>query len=462
MNYIQIKDTLLSGTFDVLVGLVEDEHLEAKSGRYDLSNDNGKLELAKDVSSFANKSGGLIVIGAQTSEDPAFYGRRIESISTFTFDLINPTDYHNVIKEWLYPRPENIEILWTPSKADSSKGIVTIFISQQPENLRPFLLRKDIDPSTNRRRKEILFGYVERTSHSSDPAGIETIHTMLRLGRENRRVGDLEGRVTTLEATLTVLPQLAERKKNLESLTLLRVQTAIEAVHLQSSPHYCLSTSPIEPTEVDSLLSSATESISRLLENPPSLRYAGWGVETEDRARLINGEFRRVKVDQYKLLDLYRDGTLVFVCTADESLLGWGHTFGTGRINPLALIETTYMYFHFYAEVIKRFNADVKNLEINIRLDNLIQDDTKFSLAPHGVDAISQRIPHYIHSAPEKRFSHRLQVELDSFDPGSVALQVIREIYAWFSIEEDKIPYLTSDRRAVDVEKLKNPKSENR
>jgi predicted HTH transcriptional regulator len=161
MNFIELKQKLASSEFDILIGLVEDEHFDAKSGKYDLSSDGGRLELAKDVSSFANRSGGIIVIGAKTTDDPSFYGRRIESISVFPFSLINPPDYHNVIKDWMYPRPDNTEIEWVPSKNESDKGLVYIFIPDQPQNLRPFLIKKDIDPTTNRKRKEILFGYVE-------------------------------------------------------------------------------------------------------------------------------------------------------------------------------------------------------------------------------------------------------------------------------------------------------------
>jgi hypothetical protein len=94
-------------------------------------------------------------------------------------------------------------------------------------------------------------------------------------------------------------------------------------------------------------------------------------------------------------------------------------------------------------------------------LDNLISDQTKSALAPYGVEARAQRITHLLRPAPEKRLAFRFSVRLDSFDAAKVAFQVIHKLYSWFGIEEDKIPYVTLEQQAVNVEKLKNPKSEN-
>ena len=247
-----------------------------------------------------------------------------------------------------------------------------IFTPNQPEHLRPFLIKKDIDPTTNRRRKEILFGLVERVSHSSDPTSIEALHGQLRVGREaSWRRESIQGLIH-LESRRVEAQEQFERKKNLESLLTTRAQTAIESVGLKGKPCYSLVTAPIEITEVQTLLSSGPDSIARLLENPPSLRYAGWGMETETLSSL--GGTPAGQSQEYELLDLYRDGTFVFACTADHSLLGWGNTFGDGRINPLALIEITYMYFYFYTEIVKKFSTSIDRLQIEVRFQKSFRE----------------------------------------------------------------------------------------
>jgi len=458
MNFGELKNKLASGEFNILVGLVEDEHFDAKSGKYDFTDDQGKLEFAKDVSSFANRSGGIIVIGAKTTEDPAFYGRRVESISTFPFSLINPSDYHNIIKDWIFPRPQNIEIEWVASSNESDKGLVYIFIPDQPENIRPFLIKKDIDPTTNRKRKEILFGYVERVSHTSDPVTVDHLHTMLRLGKENRWKEDIGGRLAAIEAKLSESPEEKERRKNLEQIILSRAKKSIEACGLKNYRTYSLAISPNEQTEVHSLLTSTADSIAKMMEEPPQLRYAGWAMETGDRAKIIAGELRRVKSDEYKILDLYRDGTFIFACRADEALLGWGNTFGKTKLNPIALVEITYMFFSFFELVLKRLDPQVQACQVCIQFLNLHESGLPTSLAPHGVNASAQRFDSYRRNAPESNYLGRISIDVSTFDASLAALSVLREIYGWFGIEEDKIPYLTDDLSRVDVEKLKNPK----
>lgn len=462
MTIEEIKDRVKSGDFSFLVGLVEDDRLEAKSAGYDISTEPGKLELTKDVSSFANKNGGLIVIGAHTNNDPTSSSRRIDSITPFGLSKIDPIDYFNILGDWIYPKLEGIEIEWKPSKDDDANGLFYIFIPHQAESLRPFLIKKDIDPTTNQKRKEIIFGYAERLSHSSKPFNIETLHAMMRFGRENQWKQNVEDRIALLESRLTPQPDETERKKNIEQILHLRMDEGIDAVNLRFIPYYSIATAPVESAEVETFLSLTNDSISKVLENPRSLRYAGWDMGTGDRARLIGGELRRVKSDQYKLLDLYKDGTLILVCTADESLLGWGNTFGKGRINPLAFIEITYMYFDLYSEVIKRFSSPVNSLQVIVKFGNLISDDTKVTLAPHSVGSWSQKDKFYQHPAPENGFSFSYKSDISGYDVATIAYQIVRGVYAWFGIEEDKIPYVTSERTGISVDKLMNPKLEDK
>lgn len=456
MNLIELKNKIVSGDFDILIGMLEDEHFEAKSGKYDFSSDHGKQELAKDISSFANRSGGIIVIGAKTTDDPSFFGRRVDSLTPFTFNLINPTDYHNVIKDWIYPRPESIEIDWVHSNLDPERGLVYIFIPDQPENIRPFLLTKEIDPQTGRKRKEILFGYVERLSHSSDPMSVTSFHSMIRQGRENRWKEDLDNRLAAIEGKLSESPEDKERKKNFSQLTLARIDKAIEVAGLKEYRTYSLAISPLDLTQVRSILSSSTDSVSKLLENPPQLRYGGWGMETEDRSRIIGGEFRRVKSDEYKVIDLYRDGTLIFACRADEALLCWGQNYRHKNINPLALVETTYMFFNLYGKILEDLDPPIKDLRLWIQFKNLHSNNEISSLAPFAVGSMAQY--HSQKSAPDNNFLNELSFTIPEFTDRVVAVAALREIYAWFGIETEKIPYLVEDRSAIDIDKIINPR----
>jgi hypothetical protein len=41
-----------------------------------------------------------------------------------------------------------------------------------------------------------------------------------------------------------------------------------------------------------------------LLENPGSLRYAGWDLETRDTARIVKGEYLEVSLGDLKTIQL--------------------------------------------------------------------------------------------------------------------------------------------------------------
>lgn len=459
MNFRDLRNALAAGELNVLVGLIEDEHFDAKSGKYDLSTDSGSLELAKDISSFANRSGGIIVIGARTTDDPTFYGRRVHSVSPFPFNLIDPIDYHNVIKSWIYPRPHEIDVQWVASKAEPNNGIVYIFVPEQPEGSWPFLLRRDIDPNTNRRRREILYGYVERMSHSSDPVSVESFHSMIKEGRDNHWKSNISVRLEAIEARLSQPSAENTRRNDVDQLVPQRAMKSIEAAGLQNHRTYCLVISPLDTLQVRSILSSTPDSIASSLEHPPQTRYGGWAMDTGDRARIVGGELRRVKSDEYKVLDLFRDGTLVFACRADETLLGWGHSFGKTRINPVALIELTYMFFDFYRLVIERLEPPAGDLRVWVQFQNLHMNGEITSLAPHGVASQTRSSDFYRRQAPENSYATTFDVDASHYDASSIAVLALREIYAWFGIEADKIPYLNSDQSAVDIEKIKDPRS---
>jgi len=449
----ELKNAIDRGDFDALIDLIEDEHLEAKGGKYDTSLEAGKQELAKDVSSFANGSGGIIVIGPKTSDDPAFYGRRISEVNLVPFDLINSSDYHNIIKAWIYPRPQGIDIKWISSNQQPGRGLFYVFVPNQPENLRPFLITKDIDLATNRKRKEILFGYAERVSHTSDPLDFHAVHTLIRLGRENRWREQLDGRLASIETKLSHSPNQEQSAGQLEEALSSRTAIALEAGGLEDLRSFSLAISPIQIADVRSFLSSGDESIARIIENPPSLRQYGWGVSTGNPARLISGELRRTMVEGYSVLDLYRDGTLVFACRADERLLGFN--LGKTRINPVALVETTYQFLALYDLVLKDLTNQPTDLQLSIQFRHMHRAGLVATLSPYGVDSTYQSLPQFQRGAPGNDYQKQISIDAAHAKPAIAAFLALREIYAWFGIEEDKIPYLNQDSTAVDPETIK-------
>jgi hypothetical protein len=61
------------------------------------------------------------------------------------------------------------------------------------------------------------------------------------------------------------------------------------------------------------------------LQMPPELRRVGFNLGTLGKgARIIVGQLPRVLQPEYSALDLWRNGTLVFVATGGREYLCWG------------------------------------------------------------------------------------------------------------------------------------------
>ena len=72
LTFEQIKDILARRAVPEFLDVLENEFIDFKAEPYRLDNDNQKAELAKDVSAFANTSGGFIIIGVKTTRLPEY------------------------------------------------------------------------------------------------------------------------------------------------------------------------------------------------------------------------------------------------------------------------------------------------------------------------------------------------------------------------------------------------------
>jgi len=204
----ELEKILSEGDFDSLIGKIENDFFDCKNQIYNLKNDYSKLELAKDVSSFANLNGGYILIGPKTKNSETHFGDEITEISLLNQNLIDPNQYKNVIKDWIYPDEiQGINIYWKASKNDSNKGIIVIEIPTQKESLKPFLISKIV--GERKKISETIFGYAERKGDRSDPKKIKDVYKIMRDGLLYDK--NIENRFNNLESIMQ--PFLRKRRE---------------------------------------------------------------------------------------------------------------------------------------------------------------------------------------------------------------------------------------------------------
>lgn len=462
---IEISEILESQEFEKLIGEFENEFLECKSQPYRLDTNKSKRELGKDVSSMANSEGGYILIGVKTKSSMSHQGDQISEICPFKRELINTDQYYHVIESWVYPQIADLLLSWVTIEEEDEKGILIVEVPMQAEEIRPFLITNTLDED---KKVEIMFGYVERKRDNIKPTTAADIQRTLKDGLNFQT--QINERFDSIEAMLKQKPTIIEHK--MEQITSnsnivsqrekikeqidKRIVNALENEALIDERTLILVAHTEPSSALRSVFQTQEGSIRKRLENPPIVRMNGWSLETFDHARIVKGEFIRVTNGRRKVIDLYRDGTFVFVGAANESFLAWGRG-PNQKVHPLATIECIYNFVNFYSLVLEDFESPQKNVSIRVDYRNLHLQNNKTYLVPYEIQHNWYSLDHERKDAPENDWEKTLSFPTENFDPAAVAFKIVSEIYLWFGFEEERVPYVKLDDgiRRVDIERIK-------
>lgn len=176
-----ILNILKSKDFSELIGIEEDLYFEAKGKNpYNLDSPNGRYELAKDVSAFANSEGGIVVIGLITEIVTDKRTEKIKDIDLLSQSEFEISKYEGIILETIFPKIIRIEINWVKDFKNSEKGIAYILIPKQDSDKKYFLIKNLIEEKTD--VKGIVFGIAQRIESSSQPLSIDQLHQKIQYG----------------------------------------------------------------------------------------------------------------------------------------------------------------------------------------------------------------------------------------------------------------------------------------
>jgi hypothetical protein len=383
----------------------------------------------------------------ETEKSDKLQADTIKRIRPFAQDIVNIEQYYNVIKEWVYQSP-TVNIEWKSYKK-SDKGILVIAIPPQSEEVRPFLISKTMEDSG--KLSEISFGYAERKRANSQPKKLVELHQIFRDGlffgtNINRRFDEI--------ATLLQQAELPNTQvvKSDEEISV-RITDAIMSGGLKGHRKLVIAGYTYENAALPAWSDSRSELI-KILEEPPKLRRSGWDLDIGKRSIIIKGELRRSVDEGYKILDLYRDGTLIFGVIAESDFLTWGRIPNNLKINSLALIETVYNFVTLYMKVRENFTPKPSQLCVRIKLHDLHLDGEKSFMVPYAVDAISSGK----YNAPDNDFDRIIPFDSKKLGVGSGAYQTVEEVYLWFGMDSSMIPYVMEEDGVKEIAPIRFPK----
>ena len=456
----KLNEIISATDFDQLIGEVENLYFDCKSSPYQVQNDSNKRELAKDVTSFANIQGGYILVGVKTKKSLTHFGDEVEEIRPFAQTLVNITQYKDILKDWIYPELEDVEVEWKPTKSNTAKGIIVIKIPFQRESIKPFLIVKTLDGN---KQVETVFGYAERKGENSQTLKVADLQRALRSGFNYENT--LKEKLAGMEAILRESAGTAtarEEKKIIEDKIEERINKTLEHDDIRTKRVFIISAYPKQTTILKTIFNTSGDGIRKALENPPILRQAGWSLETLDRAKIVRGEMIRVTNGNRKVIDLFRDGVLIFAGLADGKFLAWGKSEEKPKISSIGIVELVYNFVSFYQMVLQDCNQPPQSFSVRIDVKNMHLNGVKNYLSPYTSQSFSQMFDDMedAKEAPDNEHSIVIDFNTENFNVGKIAFEVLKEFYLWFGLEEDKIPYVKEEGgiKMVNPEAIVNAK----
>jgi hypothetical protein len=434
-----IFNALSAGNFAGLVGLVEDDRFEAKSQPYNLDTELGSFELAKDVAGLAEALGGPILIGCETERTPAHREDQIKRTRPVDRSLVDVERYHSIIEKWVYPPPEGVRIDYFSSPEDGKKGLFAIRVPEQADDKKPFVLVHMLLDGD--RRRDIALGYVQRRRATVQPVQAQDLQRLLRDGK---RFNDLQQRIDELSDQIRKLSESSELSKAKihaepgvsEQEIKSRISKAIADAQI-GGPTFALSTRPESKTEIRGLFGGRNAGVVKAFENRRELRQHGFDLGPSMGSQILENQLRRDVMPGWQILDLWRDGSLIYAADASAGL-SWGSPsrpqWGI-LMNPLALCETTYLFAYLSRNLYAYANPVPAVITYSISLANL-EVDGKPAALRDNIAVFAD-----IFTAPRPQFEASVRWDTGEIDVGSLSFQLAAEVFRFFGIEDERIPY---------------------
>ena len=417
-----------------LIGQPETAWLDFKGRPYRLDRSNRRrdkecFELAKDVSALANAKGGILLIGVRTELQVELREETAKKLRSVSPGKVDPKQIQEVIWDWVQPKL-NVEIQTHPVPGRQG-ALWSVFVERQQERDLPFIVAREFVDKRGGPSRNLFAVYVRVGSQNSPYPPPQVQHWIH------------EGWKAPLEKPPSVAISVREEATAAlsDDLSAIGAEAGTCCYYLQASPGV--------PTDVQRFYRGASDPLYETLFSIPHLRSAGFnlpdGLEPE---RTRTGGLRVVRPGHDSI-----SATPKGLTTAIEGQenLTWASLKAAPEgelwINPLALVEFTLEFWRFYlGQIQARMNGP------------------QTIVCRAGMTELGDPLPLYLPSSFVRR-SVRQRAHDDNFDlewvstegcdPGRLAFEVLRRVYARFGLAEEIIPWAEdrqiSERAILDV-----------
>jgi hypothetical protein len=243
-----------------------------------------------------------------------------------------------------------------------------------------------------------------------------------------------------------------------ENLALKRLHEATKLAELTEGSVFALTAEPTPSSRFPSLFAGEDSSVVRTFNNPPQLRRAGFDLEHGGNSRMVRGDLRRAVVQGWNILELWRDGMLIYAVDATVQPC-WGSPTSSGalRVNQLALVEPVYLFVELSRRIYRESTVKPRFVVYRVFFQRIAQNGKPAILCEGPIGDAGSLGRNRAYFAPDSKMERTITWEQPEIDTGAVAFQLLQEVYHWFGISDEGIPYArkrSDGRTVIDPEDL--------
>ena len=433
--------------FPTILGTPEGDWIDFKQSHYRLAEKRQRIELAKDVSGFANAGGGVIVVGIETQRLPNQHIEVAFKLTPVRMAMLNPSRVRDVLRQYVYPRIDGLAC--STFEVSEDKGILVIEIPKQDSEGKPFVVTEGI--SEEGEHYGNMFGWFQREGDSIQPALPSFIHDLLRDGfRLRRMLSDSTPQPTpqpTALAPESAAPDVLSEEKR-------RPRAEDDAADLQvgDAPHLVVQAWKRSGFRLPDIHGQ----FKRNFLSPPQLRVYGFNVGFSQGLEVLEGGGLRKARPGTVSLSALPNGLSTLV--GGSYFLGWAmgdsRSWGRELINPVPLVELIYEFCRFFSTYV-RDESNGPEMNVQARLCRLDVEGAR-RLAPGDL----HRLYGFDDSKLPGGEASEIVTDIVSQEaPERAAFELLADIYRQYGLSEDAIPFTDTETRVVSQTQLTEQRS---
>ncbi len=180
----------------------------------------------------------------------------------------------------------------------------------------------------------------------------------------------------------------------------------------------------------------------QVLQDPPKLNGNGWDLTIDEPMLNLHGRMRRSVRPGWKLLQITRDGGLMFLARGDDDFLSLSTNQkpdGPLFIVPFVLAHCVYVFSLFAHRVFGYATPAPSNVRYVLQLRNMENEKQPALLHPNHLEMNRHPALEYYRPMPYSSEGFEVTTTLDT-PPGQIAYELVAGVFEWFGFDRDRVP----------------------